>query len=95
MPCHKLPALAWRAGGGLCSEQQAAYPEAGPLFPGLFLVLCHPGEISTFVRAWIAHLQSLDTHSLPPFLGPQLYLALLGIQKNRRANVYEAFQNSN
>lgn len=65
MPRHKLHTINWRAEVGLYSEQQAAYPETESVFPGLFLTLCHPGEISTFVRARITHLQSVDVHFTP------------------------------
>lgn len=81
MPCHKLRTVNWRAGMGLCSEQQAAYPETGCMFPGLFLVLCYPGEISTFVRALIAHLQSVDIHFTPSLSLSPAVPCIIGIQK--------------
>lgn len=83
MPCHKLRTINWRAGVGLCSEQQAAYPETGSMFPRLFLALCHPGEISTFVRAWIAHLQSVGIHFTPSLSPSSPIPCIVGNSENR------------
>lgn len=72
------------------------YPEAGSVFPGLFLALCHSREISTIVRAWIAHLQSVDVlFSAPSLSLSPLSLAIpyiIGIQKIDEAMFMKHFE---